>query len=94
MLFKYNFQLVDEFNVRVSLFMHRHVVYAPSMLDSYSDVVFPGVVDTLQKATVSGSAIDWSAVARQIAAATSAIEAAGASLRDVIVFMKASWDEI
>lgn len=74
--------------------MHRHVVYAPSMLDSYSDVVFPGVVDTLQKAAESGSASDWSAVARQMAAATSAIEAAGASLRDVIAFMKVSSGEV
>ena len=44
----------------------RHVLFAPSSVNSYGSSLFPGIADTIFTATQSGSQEDWNKVRRQI----------------------------
>ncbi len=48
------------------LYTCRHVVFAPSSVNSYGSSLFPGISDTIFEATQSGKEEDWNKVRRQI----------------------------
>lgn len=69
--------------VTVDCFISRHVLFAPSMLDSYTGASFPSLTDSLfQIEKVSGNEKfeRWEAVKQQLSIVTFLIEAASASL--------------
>lgn len=63
-------------------FNFRHVIFAPSAYDAYSDNDFPGVVDTM--AEIEKDGVDkWEQLKQQLSIATYFIQSAANTLEDV-----------
>ncbi|XP_033739730.1 putative N-acetylated-alpha-linked acidic dipeptidase isoform X2 [Pecten maximus] len=63
--------------------IYKHVMFAPSLYDSYSDNSFPGVVDTMHDIQVNNRTDKWSLLKQQVSVATYTIQSAANTLDDI-----------
>ncbi|XP_060073376.1 glutamate carboxypeptidase 2-like [Ylistrum balloti] len=63
--------------------IYKHVMFAPSLYDSYSDNSFPGVVDTMHDIQINKRADKWNLLKQQVSVATYTIQSAANTLDDV-----------
>lgn len=66
-----------------SIFSYRHVMFAPSMYDSYSDNSFPGIVDTMNEIEHHHAVEKWAVLKQQVSIATFTIQSAANTLKDI-----------
>lgn len=66
-----------------SLFFFRHVMFAPSLYDSYSDNSFPGIVDTMNEIENQNATAKWEVLKQQVSIATFIIQSAANTLKEV-----------
>ncbi|XP_064600479.1 N-acetylated-alpha-linked acidic dipeptidase 2-like [Liolophura sinensis] len=67
---------------------YRHVVFAPSAVDSYAGTGFPGLIDTLfEIETARDQAKRWEVVKKQLSVVIFTVLSAASTLRDVTAFM-------
>lgn len=65
------------------MFIYRHVIFAPSKYDSYSDNDFPGIVDTMFEIESNKAVDKWDQLKQQVSIATFTIQSAANTLDDV-----------
>ncbi|XP_062590034.1 N-acetylated-alpha-linked acidic dipeptidase 2-like [Saccostrea cucullata] len=63
--------------------MYKHVMFAPSMYDSYSDNSFPGIVDTMNEIENRNATEKWGILKQQVSVATFTIQSAANTLTEV-----------
>ncbi|XP_078323953.1 N-acetylated-alpha-linked acidic dipeptidase 2-like isoform X6 [Crassostrea virginica] len=63
--------------------MYKHVMFAPSMYDSYSDNSFPGIVDTMNEIEHQHAVEKWAVLKQQVSIATFTIQSAANTLKDI-----------
>ncbi|XP_056014480.1 glutamate carboxypeptidase 2-like isoform X2 [Ostrea edulis] len=63
--------------------MYKHVMFAPSMYDSYSDNSFPGIVDTMNEIEKENAIEKWDILKQQVSVATFTIQSAANTLTDI-----------
>ena len=71
-------------NLLICLFFSicRHVMFAPSAFDSYSDNSFPGIVDAMSE--IENDGVDkWEQLKQQVSIATYTIQSAANTLSDI-----------
>ena len=62
--------------------IYKHVMFAPSAFDSYSDNSFPGIVDTMSE--IENDGVDkWEQLKQQVSIATYTIQSAANTLSDI-----------
>lgn len=63
--------------------IYKHVIFAPSKYDSYSDNDFPGIVDTMSEIENNKAGDKWEQLKQQVSIATFTIQSAANTLDDV-----------
>ncbi|XP_061193543.1 N-acetylated-alpha-linked acidic dipeptidase 2-like isoform X2 [Saccostrea echinata] len=63
--------------------MYKHVMFAPSMYDSYSDNSFPGIVDTMNEIEHRNATEKWGILKQQVYVATFTIQSAANTLTEI-----------
>lgn len=63
--------------------MYKHVMFAPSLYDSYSDNSFPGIVDTMNEIENHNATAKWEVLKQQVSIATFIIQSAANTLKDI-----------
>ncbi|XP_021356400.1 putative N-acetylated-alpha-linked acidic dipeptidase isoform X3 [Mizuhopecten yessoensis] len=63
--------------------IYKHVMFAPSLYDSYSDNSFPGVVDTMHDIQLNNRTDKWGLLKQQVSVATYTIQSAANTLEDI-----------
>lgn len=63
--------------------MYKHVMFAPSLYDSYSDNSFPGIVDTMNEIENQNATAKWEVLKQQVSIATFIIQSAANTLKEV-----------
>ncbi|XP_069102028.1 putative N-acetylated-alpha-linked acidic dipeptidase isoform X2 [Argopecten irradians] len=63
--------------------IYKHVMFAPSLYDSYSDNSFPGVVDTMHDIQINNRTDKWGLLKQQVSVATYTIQSAANTLDDI-----------
>ena len=68
-------------------FFHRHLVYAPSALDTYAGTAFPGIVDLLFQIEGAADAADrWEQLRQHLAVLEFTVGSAASTLKPVVQF--------
>ncbi|XP_076465735.1 glutamate carboxypeptidase 2-like isoform X2 [Babylonia areolata] len=61
----------------------KHVMFAPSQFDAYTDNSFPGIMDTMYEINHDGQQDHWQQLKQQVYIATYIIQSAAATLEDI-----------